>query len=168
MPNIAVHAEAIPDPGNSQPGTGDTKKTVTGPNLNYEEQQPATRDAEIITLVGLAHGMSHFFHLILPPLFPWLMKDFHLTFTRVGFPMTVFFAISGIGQSLAGFVVDHVGPRRVMFVGLALLVAAGFTLGLAHSYPMLLLTLIMAGVVNVVFDPVDFALLNRHVLHHRP
>src|SRR5947207_1906902 len=98
---------------------------------------PVGRDAEIITLVGLAHGTSHFFHLILPPLFPWLMKDFDLSFTRVGFPMTVFFAISGIGQSLAGFIVDRVGPRRVLFVGLGLLAAAGFTLGMAHSYHIL-------------------------------
>ncbi|MBA2413925.1 MAG: MFS transporter, partial [Burkholderiaceae bacterium] len=36
-------------------------------------------DAEVIGLVGLAHGTSHFFHLMLPPLFPWLMKDFDLS-----------------------------------------------------------------------------------------
>src|SRR2546427_4726649 len=24
-------------------------------------------------LIGLAHGSSHFFHLLLPPLFPWLI-----------------------------------------------------------------------------------------------
>ena len=39
-------------------------------------------DAEVIGLVGLAHGTSHFFHLMLPPLFPWLMKDFDLRLPR--------------------------------------------------------------------------------------
>ena len=32
------------------------------------------RDLHTISLVGLAHGTSHFFHMLLPPLFP-LFKD---------------------------------------------------------------------------------------------
>jgi len=59
-------------------------------------------DAEIIGLVGLAHGTSHFFHLMLPPLFPWLMRDFSLSYTEAGLLMTVFFVVSGIGQAIAG------------------------------------------------------------------
>ena len=46
-------------------------------------------------------GTSHFFHL-LPPLFPWLMRDFSLSYTDVGLLTTTFFVISGIGQALAG------------------------------------------------------------------
>jgi hypothetical protein len=69
----------------------------------------APRDREVIALVGLAHGTSHFFHLMLPPLFPWLMRDFSLSYTDVGLLTTTFFVISGVGQALAGFVVDRVG-----------------------------------------------------------
>ena len=75
-------------------------------------------DAEIIGLVGLAHGTSHFFHLMLPPLFPWLMRDFSLSFTEAGLLMTVFFVVSGVGQAVAGFVVDRVGARPVLFFGI--------------------------------------------------
>ena len=71
--------------------------------------------------MGLAHGTSHFFHLMLPPLFPWLMKDFALSYTDVGLLTTTFFVVSGIGQALAGFVVDRVGARRVMFFGIGAL-----------------------------------------------
>ena len=35
-------------------------------------------DVKIISLVGFAHGTSHFFHLMLPPLFPWFMTEFGL------------------------------------------------------------------------------------------
>jgi hypothetical protein len=34
------------------------------------------QDVEVIALVGLAHGTSHFFHLLLPPLFPMLASDY--------------------------------------------------------------------------------------------
>ena len=76
-------------------------------------------DAEIIGLVGLAHGTSHFFHLMLPPLFPWLMRDFSLSYTEAGLLMTVFFVVSGVGQAVAGFVVDRIGARPVLFFGIA-------------------------------------------------
>ena len=34
------------------------------------------QDARTIGLIGLAHGSSHFFHLLLPPLFPFLIAEF--------------------------------------------------------------------------------------------
>lgn len=120
-------------------------------------------DAEIIGLVGLAHGTSHFFHLMLPPLFPWLMQEFSLSFTQAGFLMTVFFVISGIGQALAGFVVDRVGARPVLLFGVGTLATSGLVLGLANSYPALVLAAAVAGVGNSIFHPADFTLLNRRV-----
>jgi MFS family permease len=124
---------------------------------------PLRHDAEVIGLVGLAHGTSHFFHLMLPPLFPWLMRQFDLSYTEVGALMTVFFVVSGIGQALAGFVVDRVGARPVLFFGIGTLAASGVLLGLSNSYAMLVATAAVAGLGNSIFHPADFTLLNRRV-----
>jgi FSR family fosmidomycin resistance protein-like MFS transporter len=124
-------------------------------------------DVEVIGLVGLAHGTSHFFHLMLPPLFPWLMKDFSLSYTEAGLLMTVFFVISGVGQALAGFVVDRTGARPVLFGGIALLSTSGVILGLAQTYPMLMVAAGVAGLGNSIFHPADFTLLNRRVAQPR-
>ena len=107
---------------------------------NNVAAEGAPRDREVIALVGLAHGTSHFFHLMLPTLFPWLMRDFSLSFTDVGLLTTTFFVISGIGQALAGFVVDRVGGWRVLCFGVGTLALAGVVLGLANSYTSLLLS----------------------------
>jgi len=125
--------------------------------------ESSRRDLEVIGLVGLAHGTSHFFHLLLPPLFPWLMKDFGLSYTQAGFLMTVFFVISAIGQALAGFVVDKVGARPVLFFGVATLSISGLVLAFANSYSMLVMTAALAGLGNSIFHPADFTLLNRRV-----
>jgi MFS family permease len=124
-------------------------------------------DVEVIGLVGLAHGTSHFFHLMLPPLFPWLMKDFALSYTEAGMLMTVFFVISGVGQALAGFVVDRVGARPVLFAGIAMLALSGIVLGVATTYPMLMLAAGVAGLGNSIFHPADFTVLNRRVAQPR-
>lgn len=123
----------------------------------------ARGDIEVISLIGFAHGTSHFFHLMLPPLFPWLMSEFSLGFTQVGTLMTAFFIVSGVGQALAGFVVDRLGAQRVLWAGISLFAVAGVVLGLSHGYGMLLAAAVLAGLGNCVFHPADFTVLNRHV-----
>ncbi|OHC66880.1 MAG: hypothetical protein A2040_19055 [Rhodocyclales bacterium GWA2_65_19] len=124
---------------------------------------PVRADAAVIALVGVAHATSHLFHLLLPPLFPLLMPDFGFGYTEAGFLMTVFFAISGVGQAFAGIVVDRYGARRVLMAGVSLLAASGVALSAAVNYPMLLLAVALAGIGNSVFHPADFSLLNKKV-----
>jgi MFS family permease len=128
---------------------------------------PVRNDVEVIGLVGLAHGTSHFFHLMLPPLFPWLMKDFSLSYTEAGMLMTVFFVVSGLGQAVAGFVVDRIGARPVLLAGVGMLALSGIVLGVATTYPMLMLAAAVAGCGNSIFHPADFTLLNRRVAQPR-
>lgn len=125
------------------------------------------QDAKVIGLVGLAHGVSHFFHLILAPLFPWLKDDFALSYAELGLLMTMFFVVSGVGQALAGFVVDRVGARTVLFAGVGLLGIGALVLSQAQNYAMLMAGSMIAGLGNSVFHPADYTLLNRRVSQAR-
>jgi len=129
--------------------------------------QPWHSDARAAGLVGLAHLISHFFQMLLPPIYPWLMRDFDIGFTRAGFLATVFFVISSSGQALAGFAVDRIGAYRVLLVGIGFLVAAGTMLGMSHSYAGLLATAALAGSGNAMFHPADFTILNHRVSSSR-
>ena len=86
---------------------------------------PQRSDIEVISVIGFVHGVSHFFHLLLPPLFPWLMPEFGLSFTAIGTTMTVFFIVSGIGQASAGFLVDRFGAARVLGACISCFALAG-------------------------------------------
>lgn len=120
-------------------------------------------DVKLIGLVGLAHAVSHFSQLLLAPLFPWLKEAFNVSYTELGAVLTAFFVVSCLVQAASGFIVDQLGPRPVLFVGLALLGLAGLGYALAQSYWMLLGAAVMAGVGNGVFHPVDYTLFNRKV-----
>ncbi len=117
----------------------------------------------MIGLVGYAHGTSHFFHLLLPPLFPWLMPEFGLSFTQAGLLMTVFFVVSGAGQAVGGFAVDRFGALRVLQMGMVCFVLAALTLAAAQGPELLIAAAALAGVGNSIFHPADFTLLNRRV-----
>ena len=114
-------------------------------------------------LVGLAHGTSHFFHMLLPPLFPWLMQAFSLSYAQLGFLVSLFFVVSGVGQALGGFLVDRVGARPVLFGALGCFVAAALAAASAQGYAGLMLASALAGLGNAPFHPVDFTILNRRV-----
>jgi MFS family permease len=124
-------------------------------------------DARVIALVGLAHGTSHFYHLILAALFPWLKPAFGLTYAELGLLLTAFFVVSGVGQALAGFVVDRVGARAVLFFGVAMLGVSALVLSVAGSYPALMAGALLAGVGNSIFHPADYTLLNQRVSRAR-
>jgi FSR family fosmidomycin resistance protein-like MFS transporter len=121
------------------------------------------RDLRTISLVGLAHGTSHFFHMLLPPLFPVFRDTFGLSYAELGLLVTLFFVISGIGQALAGFLVDRIGARPVLFAALACFVGAAASAALAQGYTGLLLAAALAGLGNSPFHPVDFTILNHRV-----
>jgi MFS family permease len=125
------------------------------------------RDARVIGLVGLAHGTSHFYHLILAALIPWLKPAFGLSYTELGLLMTVFFVVSGVGQALAGFVVDRVGARAVLFSGIAMLGVSALVLSVADGYAGLMLGALLAGSGNAIFHPADYTLLNQRVSRER-
>jgi len=120
-------------------------------------------DATVMALVGLAHCASHFSQLLLPPLFPWLKDAFHASYAELGLLLTVFFIVSCSVQALSGFVVDRFGPRPILFGGIALLAAAAFGLAASPSYPAMLAFVVVAGIGNGVFHPVDYTLLNRKI-----
>ncbi len=124
---------------------------------------PLRQDAKIIALVGLAHASSHFAHLLLPLMFPVFMTEFGLSYSELGFLMTVFFTVSGLGQASAGFVVDRLGARPLLFVALAICVIACSIAAMVTGYAGLLLVAALAGLGNATFHPVDFTILNQRV-----
>jgi MFS family permease len=129
----------------------------------HAESVPLQQDATIIGLVGLAHASSHFGHLLLPLLFPVFMKEFGLSYSELGLLMTTFFVVSGVGQASAGFVVDRLGARPLLFVAMGIFITACVAASMVTGYTGLLLVAALAGLGNATFHPVDFTILNQRV-----
>ena len=124
---------------------------------------PLKQDAAVIGLVGLAHGTSHFSHLLLAPLFPIFMRDFGLSYSDVGLLMSIFFVISGSGQAMSGFVVDRIGARPVLFAAIGCFLLASLAASMATGYAGLVMVAVLAGLGNAPFHPADFTILNQRV-----
>ena len=125
------------------------------------------QDLKVMGLVGAAHGASHFFHLILPPLFPILKAEFGVSYTALALLTTLFYAASGFAQTIAGFLVDHFGARRVLLSGLLVLSISVIGYGFTSEYWMLMLLSVCAGLGNSVFHPADLSILTSKVSAER-
>lgn len=129
---------------------------------------PSARDDwRTIGLVGSAHAGSHFFQLVIPSLFVPLGSAFGLDFAQLGLLMTTFFVVSGLGQVASGFIVDRIGPRPVLWFGVATFVVSALLLATAGGYGTLMLAAIVGGIGNAVFHPADFSILNHRVTPNR-
>jgi MFS family permease len=78
---------------------------------------PLRHDVKVIGLIGFGHGLSHFFQLVLPSMFPLLRAEFDVSFAALGALAGVFYFASGATQFAAGFAVDRVGARPVLLGG---------------------------------------------------
>lgn len=136
---------------------------VLSPDATLDEKEAASRDWQVISLIGVVHAGSHFFQLVLPSLYLSLNREFGYSFAELGLVTMVFFVVSMLGQASSGFIVDKKGGRPVLRFGLAFMAISAFLIALAPGYPALLLAAIIGGLGNAIFHPVDFSLINQHV-----
>jgi MFS family permease len=135
--------------------------------IESPQSVPWRQDAQVMGLVGLVHASSHFSHLLLPLMFPAFMKDFGLGYAELGLLMSVFFVVSGVGQALSGFFVDHFGARPVLYASLAMLALACASVTQVQGYAGLMCSAVLFGLGNCTFHPVDFTILNNRVSEQR-
>ena len=120
-------------------------------------------NVKAIGLISGAHLYSHFYILLLPPLFPVLTGRLDVGFTELGFSITVFSLMTGLTQTPIGFLVDRVGARGLLIAALVLQSLAFIAIAAAPSYGMLLAMMVIAGLANAVYHPADYSILNGSV-----
>jgi len=121
------------------------------------------RDVKVMALIAAGHFLSHFYILILPPLFPLLRDELDVSYAALGLLVTAFNVATGAAQIPAGFLVDRFGARRLLLFGLGVMGGAMLALGFAPSYWPMLALVALAGIGNSVFHPADYAILSAAV-----
>jgi FSR family fosmidomycin resistance protein-like MFS transporter len=124
----------------------------------------AMRPAESRLIAGVcaAHMMSHYYLLMLAPLMAFVRSDFGVSYTELALALTVFNVVSALLQTPVGFVVDRIGARVVLLVGLALSSIAYAVAGIVDSYWVFIAMYGVAGLGNTVYHPSDYSLLSHH------
>jgi MFS transporter, FSR family, fosmidomycin resistance protein len=119
-------------------------------------------ESRLIGAVCAAHMMSHYYMLLLAPLFVFVRADFNVSYTELALALTVFNVVSGLLQTPIGFLVDRIGARVVLIAGLTVASIAYAIAGLVDSYWVFIAMYGVGGLGNTVFHPSDYSLLSHH------
>ena len=121
------------------------------------------QDMKVLSLVCGGHFMSHFYMMVLPPLFPFLNRDLGLSFTELAFLLTSRYVATGVAQVPIGFLVDRFGAKVMLVIGLMMTVLGYALFALASDFWLLFLFVVLGGIGDSVFHPADYAILNGSV-----
>ncbi|MEE8500758.1 MAG: MFS transporter, partial [Kiloniellales bacterium] len=125
------------------------------------------RDVKVLALVGTGHFFSHFYNLLLPPLFPLLQAELAVSYTALGLLLTMPSLVTMVLQTPAGFLVDRFGAKLPLVLGLGVMSGAVVLAGLVPGYSALLVLMALVGVGNAVFHPADYAIMTARIAHGR-
>ncbi|MDX2314421.1 MAG: MFS transporter [Gammaproteobacteria bacterium] len=128
---------------------------------------PLASNAKVIALISTGHFLSHFYLLLLPPLFPVLRDVYGVGFTELGLALTAFSLTTGFIQAPVGFLVDRYGARGILIAGVALESVAFILIGVFPVYAALVTLMIIAGIANAVYHPADYAIMSASVAKER-
>jgi MFS family permease len=117
----------------------------------------------LVGVVSAAHFVSHYYILLLAPLLPFVRAEYGVSYTEIGLALAAFNVVSAALQTPAGFLVDRLGARILLVIGLAVGASAFVIAGLVDSFWVLVAMFALAGVGNTVYHPADYALLSHHV-----
>jgi FSR family fosmidomycin resistance protein-like MFS transporter len=123
----------------------------------------AARDYRVIALVSAAHFVSHYYILVLAPVFPLVRAEFGVSYVELGMALVAFNVVSGVLQIPAGFLVDRISMRAVLVGGLVLGAAALGLASTASDFRLFVASFALLGLANTVYHPADYALLSHRV-----
>ena len=129
--------------------------------------EPFRHDVRVISLIGVAHGASHYYQLAFATMLLIVRQEVGLSYADVGLLAGIFYGVSGVAQTAAGFAVDRFGARPILAGGLFVVGVGLGLISFAHSFPAFAAIAVVAGLGNSVFHPADFALLNSSVTQSR-
>ena len=128
---------------------------------------PRSAETRFVTSICFAHFVSHYYILLLAPLFIFIKEDYGVSYTELGLALTLFNVVSTVGQTPVGFLVDRMNARYMLVAGLLVGAGAFAIVGLVNSFWVFLAMFAVAGLGNTVYHPADYALLGRHVAVER-
>jgi FSR family fosmidomycin resistance protein-like MFS transporter len=125
------------------------------------------QDLKVLSLVCGGHFVSHFYLMVLPPLFPFINQDLGLTFAELGIILTARYVATGVAQVPIGFLVDRFGAKLMLVCGLLLMVLSYAAFAFVSDFWLLFLFIALGGIGDAVFHPADYAILNGSVSRER-
>jgi MFS family permease len=117
----------------------------------------------LVPLFVLAHFSHHVVGSLLTPLLPFIRSDLMLNKTQVGALGSAYNLPYGFGQLPGGWLADRIGPRNLILVGISGVATAGLLVGIAPTYIVMAVFLVLLGLIGGGYHPAASPLVSASV-----
>lgn len=115
-----------------------------------------------VWLIALGHSLTHWYPATFYLLLPIIGKELGLSYTEIGFIMTVQYAVGAVTNIPGGIIVDALGYQgRLMAVSLFWVGFPYLLMSFTESYWMLLACMVLIGMGNNLWHPAAISTLGR-------
>jgi MFS family permease len=120
----------------------------------------APRSFRDVWLISAGHGFTHWYTATFYLLLPLIGKELGLSFTEIGFIMTIQHFVGAISNLPGGMLVDAFGKTGYLMAASLFWVGFPYALmALTHDYWMLLVCVTLVGIGNNVWHPAAISAL---------
>ncbi len=113
-----------------------------------------------VWLISAGHGLTHWYTATFYLLLPLIGRELGLSFTEIGFIMTIQHLVGAISNLPGGILVDAVGKRGYLMAASLFWVGFPYALmALTHNYWMLLVCVTLVGIGNNIWHPAAISTL---------
>lgn len=117
---------------------------------------------EVLALTGVSFSVALGFGIV-SPVIPAFAKTFGVSTFASSAVISVFAAMRLLGASPAGWLINRIGERAVLWIGLSIVAASSFLAGISQSYSQLIVLRGLGGIGSVMFTVSALSLLLRLV-----
>lgn len=123
-------------------------------------------DSKVIFALSLVHFTGDFYAAFLTPLLPLFVDKLGLTLTQVGLLAGISRFLAFVVQPSAGYVADHYHTRFFILGGPLLATVFMPLIGVAPSYPVLILFVCMGSIGVSMFHPTAAGMVSQYAGSH--
>src|SRR5271169_3816347 len=121
---------------------------------------PKREQLRVLLLLIAINFINYVDRQIVFPLFPFIRKDFGLTFLQLGSLATAFTLVLSLGSLPLGMLADRTSRKKVIRAGVLIWSVATFLSGLSGSFRWLLGARAMVGVGEAAYTPAGTAIIS--------
>ncbi len=117
---------------------------------------------EVLALTGVSFSVALGFGIV-SPVIPAFAKTFGVSTFASSAVISVFAAMRLLGASPAGWLINRIGERAVLWIGLSIVSVSSFLAGISQTYSQLIVLRGLGGIGSVMFTVSALSLLLRLV-----
>jgi FSR family fosmidomycin resistance protein-like MFS transporter len=137
--------------------------TQSPPQTLPSDSDRYSQSVRILTLISGGHALANFYVLCMPALIPFFKIDFGVSYTMLGLILTVRAVATGLLQIPVGFLVDRLGGKKLLIVGLFIQSASFGLLAIIPNFWWALPLMVLFGAGIATMRPCNYTILNASI-----